>query len=75
MGEETIKETVTMFLNVKLEREWIFNVVNDKKIQFKTEFGIEDRTERNHCEKIPLNITFYLVTYIFSHIFKATLFQ
>ena len=69
------EETVTMFLNVKLEREWIFNVVNDKRILFKTEFGIEDRTERNHCEKIPLNITFYLVTYIFSHIFKATLFQ
>ena len=75
LGEETPEETVTMFLNVKLEREWIFNVVNDKRILFKTEFGIEDRTERNHCEKIPLNITFYLVTYIFSHIFKATLFQ
>ena len=73
LGEETPEETVTIFLNVKLEREWIFNVVNDKKIQFKTEFGIEDRTERNHCEKIPLNITFYFVTCIFSHIFKATL--
>jgi hypothetical protein len=69
------KETVTMFLNVKLEREWIFNVVNDKRIQFKTEFGTADRTERNHSEKLPLNITFYLVTCIFSHIFKATLFQ
>ena len=75
LGEETHEETVTMFLNVKLEREWIFNGVNDKRILFKTEFGIADRTERNHCEKIPLNITFYFVTCIFSHIFKATLFQ
>ena len=69
------EETVTMFLNVKLERKWIFNVVNNKRFQFKTEFGTADRTERNNSEKVPLNITFYLVTCTFSHIFKAILFQ
>ena len=61
------KETVTMFLNVKLEREWIFNVVNDKKIQFKTEFGTNriswtDAWSNNHSEKVvSLNIFFYFL--------------
>ena len=63
LGEETPEETVTMFLNVKLEREWIFNVVNDKKIQFKTEFGTEriswKKAWSNHSEKVSLDIFFY----------------
>ena len=61
LGEETPEETVTMFLNVKLEREWIFNVVNDKKIQFKTEFGTKRILDAwsNHSEKVCLNIFFY----------------
>ena len=64
------KETVTMFLNVKLEREWIFNVVNDKKIQFKTEFGTNriswtDAWSNNHSERVSLNLLLlsYLVNY------------
>ena len=67
LGEETPEETVTMFLNVKLEREWIFNVVNDKKIQFKTEFGTNriswaDAWSNNHSEKVvSLNIFFYFL--------------
>ena len=78
LGEETPEETVTMFLNVKLERKWIFNVVNDKKNHFKTEFVTADRTERSHSEKVALNIIFYsvyLLTYTFSFNFNATLFQ
>ena len=67
LGEETIKETVTIFLNVKLEREWIFKVVNDKTVQFKT-----DRTERiswtdgwkNRSEKVSINIIFYFLTFL-----------
>ena len=63
LGEETPEETVTMFLNVKLEREWIFNVVNDKKIQFKTEFGTEriswKKAWSNHSEKVSLDIFFF----------------
>jgi hypothetical protein len=60
------EETVTMFLNVKLERKWIFNVVNDKKIQFKTEFGTNriswtDAWSNNHSEKVSLNIFFYFL--------------
>ena len=66
MGKETPKETVSIFLNVKLEREWIFNVVNDKKIQFKTEFGTDDQSERlswtNSSEKVSFNIIFYFLT-------------
>ena len=66
LGEKTLEETVTMFLNVKLEREWIFNVVNDKKIQFKTEFGTDDQSERlswtNSSEKVSFNIIFYFLT-------------
>ena len=57
------EETVTMFLNVKLEREWIFNVV--KKIQFKTEFGTEriswTDAWSNHSEKVSLDIFFYFL--------------
>jgi hypothetical protein len=68
LGEETTEEIVTMFLNVKLEREWIFNVVNDKKIQFKTEFGTDDQSERlswtNSSEKVSFNIIFYLLTFL-----------
>ena len=71
LGEETNKETVTMFLNVKLEREWIFKVVNDKTVQFKT-----DRTERiswtdawkqtwkNRSEKVSINIILYFLTFL-----------
>jgi hypothetical protein len=67
LGEETNKETVTMFLNVKLEREWIFKVVNDKTVQFKT-----DRTERiswtdawkNRSEKVSINTIFYFLTFL-----------
>ena len=62
LGEETPEETITMFLNVKLEREWIFNVVNDKKIQFKTEFGTK-RILSNHSEKVSLNIFFYFLIF------------
>ena len=66
LGEETIKETVTMFLNVKLEREWIFKVVNDKTVQFQN-----DRTERiswtdawkNCSEKVSINIVLYFLTF------------
>ena len=62
------EETVTMFLNVKLEREWIFNVVNDKKIQFKTEFGTKriswtDAWSNNYSEKVSLDIFFYFLMY------------
>ena len=45
LGETTPEETITMFLNVKLEREWIFGVVNDKKVQFKSEFGSDELSE------------------------------
>ena len=56
-----------MFLNVKLEREWIFKVVNDKTVQFKT-----DRTERiswtdawkNRSEKVSINTIFYFLTFL-----------
>ena len=63
------EETVTMFLNVKLEREWIFNVVNDKKIQFKTEFGTKriswtDAWSNNYSEKVSLDIFFYFLMYL-----------
>ena len=53
----------------------LFNVVNNKKIQFKTEFGTADRTDRTYSKKISLNIIFYLVACTFSHTFKADMVQ
>ena len=65
IGEKNTEETVTMFLNVKLEREWIFNVVNDKNIQFKTGFGTQriswSNAWKNNSEKVSLDIFFYFL--------------